>query len=299
MQKIGLSVLIFLPLLIIGCSYLPKQCDRLVEEGFTEKESGNNGTLALSGIVSFVDSSITSLVDSRIISFTDEKATIVPCSEEQTVLGFDFDKFSVAQVPTDSFTYRVCRNSKCQISAIIQSSGFSTCKFHVIRNDKDHYIAMVPEFSLTGGKELYLGGIFLLYEGHWYFMTLQSYPIYVMQLDSNLNVVQTVRTLQFSRDKFYYKTRINYTKSGGLYSETFFNLSDTVVINEKTSLADVVRLVNSQSVGDGEMELRLGMAEVYERCPFWLVVHPEYDYDVIKNKKILELAFKERMAHAP
>jgi hypothetical protein len=175
------------------------------------------------------------------------------------------------------------------ISTVTMSLQAASFRFKVVANSTHNYVVLYPSYK---SYEVWnpVNGFILVFNDQCYFVPFEQYPLCVMQLDSALNVVQTVRSLRFRTDSLIYKTVIDYHDGNRIYSETFLELKERLAVNSTTTLDAMISLLKNGIVTGKQMELRVGLTPEDENLPLWMEGgHHEYDYDVIDNNIILPL----------
>lgn len=203
---------------------------------------------------------------------------------------FDFEKLAVVDTVSSMSggSFSICEVGGL-VSTITTSLQTTRFRFKVVSNSIHNYTVLYPFYKgLEGWYPV--DGFVLVFNNHSYFVPFERYPLCLMQLDSALNVVQTVRSLRFRTDSLIYKTIVNYRDRNRIYSETFLELNDRLAVDSTTTLNAIINLLENGAVTGRQMELRVGLTPEDEMLPLWLEsAHHEYDYDAIDNEVILPL----------
>lgn len=206
--------------------------------------------------------------------------------------SFDFSKLIPLENTSLDNRIDVFYNHKAEIAKIIVKSvnGNDKFEFNFIKNSIDNYTIIYISYVTNSGVREHVEGFIFNYKQSSYFITFNNDPFCVMTLDSNLQVISTLRTLKFYPDSLYFKTRVNYREGSLLDSETFYVPQSPLANSASTLVEDVVNQFSSNLGYDHEMELKLGIAEPDKYLPLWLWNgHQQYDIEVTPITKSIEI----------
>jgi hypothetical protein len=227
--------------------------------------------LKLSDVVTFAKEHWTDSTPSNLVS--------------KTFADFDFNRLKpIENSDNKDYKITVFYNEQKEIMKIYKSDRLPDSDFEfkfIFNRDLNYVIFFAKQFFSDEMQNEQNGpvlGFFVLYNDHCYFISLGARPFCIMNLDSNLKVISTLR---FCSGELRYKTKIKYINSGHLYSDILYSAKNKMTIDKQTTLTDVLSQFDVNANFVYEREMKLGWVEDQDHLPLWIMggLH-EYDVQV-------------------
>jgi hypothetical protein len=222
------------------------------------KDENQIDSLRLSELLSIARSNIGDAVKQNIV-------------QSRVFEGFDFLTFQpedhVSSLSNNQIL--VGYNDKNQIVRLRKTFSGNDFEFTIFRNEQWGFsiFSIKPIFheGSNSRESAMMRGFIMNYQNQFYFLSFDKDPFCVMQLDTHL---QTVATLRFCSDNLIYRTKLTYHNSN-VFSEIMYAPVERMIITNKTLYSDIVKLFKPDAGFKYEREMKIGWYEEWGDLPLW------------------------------
>jgi len=208
-----------------------------------------------------------------------------PYSDRKIFNEFDFyDLLPLQQADSSIDKFSVFYSDKMRIVKILRESTLKDSDFEfkfIDDSSVDYSIFFAERYyedELNNEQNDAVRGFILNYDDHCYFVSFDNSPLCIMELDSHLKVLKTLR---FCSNQLIYRTKVNYVNNVDLYSDSLYVPKGKFSINTETLFSDVVKQFDSEITFYFEREMKFGLIKDDMHLPLWILGgHHEYESQI-------------------
>jgi hypothetical protein len=178
--------------------------------------------------------------------------------------NFNFIQMREVDSANSKYLLKVFYNKENEITQIrkLFLGSKDVFDFRVIQNRKWNCTMLVAKYRFEPEP---VTGFIIIYNNHCYFIGFHQDPFCIMELDSHL---KTLRTLRFCSNELIYQSKITYFQAQ-VYSEIFSAPDKSFAISKETVLTEVLNQFNSNVEFKFEREIKIGWLPEWTDLELW------------------------------